>query len=192
IAIDTVGTIVQAAIVQLIANSAAFGSKAGPVGAAVGLAAGTALGAIIKGLLNNMLSSAMGHAEGTPWVSGRPDMPGKDGYLRRLDYGERVVSRRKNLANWDAYEAIDRGKMDEWVAKNYGLGTMALNFRSPSVAGIMEVIDRRGGPVSVTMPKGHDRRMVRAAMGMQDEQRRTNRLLSGMQGRDRPQSKRYR
>jgi chemotaxis protein histidine kinase CheA len=188
ITLDTVGAVVQAEIVELIARSTAFGAKAGPVGAALGLAGGTALGAILKGLLNALKGQLVGNFQGDPYVTGTPMWSGRDGHLRRLDEGERVVTRKDNEQHWEMLEAMRTGKLDQWKRDN--LSPLMLNFErlakipdTSSVstydyAGIVNrYVEAKPERVTLTMPKGYDRGMIKASRESTKEQRRTNDLL---------------
>lgn len=179
ITIDTVGAIVQAKIVEMIAKSAAFGAEAGPVGAAVGLAAGTALGAILKGLLNALKGQIAGNYDGDPYVSGTPMWSGRDGHLRRLHTGERVVTAKDNADHWDMLEAMRKNRIGEWVASQQTpwADALALNF-APRVNAYME----RGGTATLTLPRGHDKGVIKATAALAKEQRRTNDVLIALAG----------
>lgn len=61
------------------------------------------------------------YAEGVDWVPLGKNKRGRDTIPAMLDEGERVVSRRKNLDNWDLYEAIDHGKLDRFIFQRYTL-----------------------------------------------------------------------
>ncbi len=188
ITLDTVGAVVQAEIVELIARSTAFGAKAGPVGAALGLAGGTALGAILKGLLNALKGQLVGNFQGDPYVTGTPMWSGRDGHLRRLDEGERVVTRKDNEQHWEMLEAMRTGKLDQWKRDN--LSPLMLNFErlakipdtssvsAYNYAGIVNrYVEAKPERVTLTMPKGYDRGMIKASRESTKEQRRTNDLL---------------
>ena len=194
ITLDTVGAVVQAEIVELIARSTAFGAKAGPVGAALGLAGGTALGAILKGLLNALKGQLVGNFQGDPYVTGTPMWSGRDGHLRRLDEGERVVTRKDNEQHWEMLEAMRTGKLDQWKRDN--LSPLMLNFErlakipdTSSVstydyAGIVNrYVEAKPERVTLTMPKGYDRGMIKATRESTREQRRTNDILEAMASR---------
>lgn len=189
ITLDTMGAIVKAQIVELIARSTSFGAKAGPVGAAVGLAAGTALGAILQGLLNAAKSQIQGNYQGDPYVSGTPTWAGRDGYLRRLDEGERVVTKKDNVEHWDLFEAVRLGKLDQWKAQN--MNPISLNFermmKMPDTAELLAynfapMVNNyvEGNSTLLTLPKGHDKGIIRASKESTREQRRTNDILEAM------------
>lgn len=183
ITIDTVGAIVKAKIVEMIAKSAAFGAEAGPVGAAVGLAAGTALGAVLRGLLNALKSQITGNYEGDPYVEGTPMWSGRDGHLRRLHTGERVVNAKDNAKHWDMLEAMRKDRLGEWVAAQQPswAEALALNF-APRVNAYMN----HSGGAKLSLPNGFDRSIVKATGAMAKEQRRTNAHLAALVGGRRP------
>lgn len=61
------------------------------------------------------------YADGVDFVPLGKNKPGRDTIPAWLDHGERVISRRKNLDNWDLYQAVDAGKLDEYIFKQYTL-----------------------------------------------------------------------
>jgi hypothetical protein len=193
ITIDTISSIVQAQIVEVIAGSVANGVRTGGLlGGAAGLAVGTGLAAVLKGLLNALKGQLIGNYQGDPYVSGTPTWAGRDGYLRRLDEGERVVTKKDNVEHWDLFEAVRLGKLDQWKAQN--MNPISLNFerivKMPDTAGLMAynfapMVNNyvEGNSTLLTLPKGHDKGIIRASKESTREQRRTNDILEAMSTR---------
>lgn len=189
ITIDTISSIVQAQIVEVIAGSVANGVRTGGLlGGAAGLVVGTGLAAVLKGLLNALKGQLIGNFQGDPYVTGTPMWSGRDGHLRRLDEGERVVTRKDNEQHWEMLEAMRTGKLDQWKQDN--LSPLILNFErlakipdtssvsAYNYAGIVNrYVEAKPERVTLTMPKGHDKGMIKASRESTKEQRRTNDLL---------------
>jgi hypothetical protein len=141
-----------------------------------------------------LTSKAPGLYKGDPYVSGKADRPGRDGHLRWLDEGERVVTAKSNAKHWDLYEAIRLDKLDQWKAAN--MNPIALNFeriaKVPDTTGLMaynfaplvnNYVDGNYSAVTLTIPKGHDKGMIKATRESTREQRRTNDILEAMSTR---------
>lgn len=200
ITLQSVGAIVKAKIVELIAQSAAFGAKAGPVGAAVGLAGGLAIGAVIDGLLAQLASSITGNYEGDPYVGGTPDLPGsRDRYIRRVHLGERIVTADTNAEHYDALEAMEGGRFGKWMRDNSPLPnieeSMALNF-TPGLSAYLDSDEGQRDTVSVTFPHSFDRNIVEQAKQQATELRGTRQdiqyLTEVVERGQRARSRRYR
>lgn len=58
-------------------------------------------------------------AEGTEYLQRGKYRSGVDTIPIWADEGERIISRRDNLNNWDIYEALRQGKFDQYVSLNY-------------------------------------------------------------------------
>lgn len=56
---------------------------------------------------------------GDPYVRRGNNPPGRDTIPYMLNEGERVVPTDKNLEHWDLLEAIDKGKVEQYVMKTY-------------------------------------------------------------------------
>ena len=138
-----------------------------------------------------LTSKAPGLYKGDPYVSGKAARPGRDGHLRWLDEGERVVTAESNAKHWDLYEAIRLDKLDQWKAAN--MNPIALNFeriaKVPDTTGLMaynfaplvnNYVDGNYSAVTLTIPKGHDKGMIKATRESTREQRRTNDILEAM------------
>jgi hypothetical protein len=118
--LDTLEKIIQGQIVAITAGSTAGGAaEGGPAGAVAGLATGIALSAIIKGLFAVFKAQIAGNYQGDPYVSGTPMWSGRDGHLRRLDEGERVVTKKANLKHWDELEAMRTGGYDDLIYRKH-------------------------------------------------------------------------
>ena len=192
IAVDT-----AKAIASLTASSAANtlnGVTFGAAGAAQFAAGIISILANIAQATALLTSKAPGLYKGDPYIDGKPDYSGRDGYVRRLDKGERVVTAKDNLEHWDLFEAVRKGKLQEWKDRN--MDPIALNFervnKIPSTAELIaynfapmvnNYVEGNANAITLTMPKGHDKGMIKATRESTQEQRRTNDLLAAISGR---------
>ena len=189
LAIDT-----AKAISSLTAAAAANPLNAVTLGAAGGAQFAAGIIQILANIAQAtalLTSKAPGLYKGDPYVSGKADRPGRDGHLRWLDEGERVVTAESNAKHWDLYEAIRLDKLDQWKAEN--MNPIALNFeriaKVPDTTGLMaynfaplvnNYVDGNYSAVTLTIPKGHDKGMIKATRESTREQRRTNDILEAM------------
>jgi len=49
----------------------------------------------------------------------RPQFQGRDGYLRRLDKGERVVTTKTNEKHYDLFEAAENGTLEKYIETHH-------------------------------------------------------------------------
>lgn len=118
--LDTLEKIILGQALAITAGSTADGAqKGGAPGALIGLAAGAAIAGVIKGLFALFKSQIAGNYQGDPYISGTPTWSGRDGHLRRLDEGERVVTKRDNLNHWDELEAMRKGTYDDLIYRKH-------------------------------------------------------------------------
>ena len=192
LAIDT-----AKAISSLTAAAAANPLNAVTLGAAGGAQFAAGLIQILANIAQAtalLTSKAPGLYQGDPYVTGKAARPGRDGHLRWLDEGERVVTAKDNAKHWDLYEAIRLDKLDQWKAAN--MNPIALNFeriaKVPDTTGLMaynfaplvnNYVDGNYSAVTLTIPKGHDKGMIKATRESTREQRRTNDILEAMASR---------
>lgn len=185
----------QEAIAVATAQAAANPLLAPLVAARIGLLKGTAAMSIAT-ILAQTIGQLQGHYEGTPYVEGRPDLPGsRDTFVRRLHKGERVVTAKDNAENWEMLEAMREGTISEWLAAqlpSYG-EILALNF-APRVNAYVASGEGQQAAMAVAFPGGFDRRIVRAQKEATEVQRENNRLLRAAIKGQRPPSisRRYR
>lgn len=183
IALTSVGQIVQAKIVELVANLVSAGSKVGPVGAAAGLAAGGVFSAILQGLLNKLKAQTPGAYTGEREIGANGEAPtwsGRDGYLRRVHRGESIIAADKVKKYRGAIEAIHDGRLEQWVESS----TAVTNYvtHGPAIS-------------NTTAPRLNDSRIVGAlaGVGSMAEQRKQTELLAAIAaGFGANRSKRYR
>lgn len=204
IALDTLEKTVLMSGVQITAGTTAGGATTGgPAGAVAGLAQGLALTALIKALFAGIKGLITANYQGDPFVGGdgsTPTWAGRDGYLRRLDKGERVVTGRTNKKHFGLFEAAEKDRVEDYVAKFYGkIGYDDANIRAsaidifgafngdmskfiaadyaPKVNGYMDSDDGRR-TLSMTFPKYFDKNIVESSRASRKEQAKTNELLS--------------
>jgi len=116
---------------------------------------------------------------------------GRDGFLRRLDRGERVVRTKTNEAHYDALEAMEAGRFDEWVLANYMPSFEAIIDDDRMVRYANSDTGQRMA-ASITLPRMFDKGMVTASGAIRKEQQRTNELLAQVvKNAGRGTSKRY-
>lgn len=187
IALDALEKILLMTVLQIIANSTAKGAETGGApGAAVGLIAGVVIGAIIKGLFTAVRSQVLANYKGDPYVEGTPQWSGRDGYLRRLDKGERVVTAKANQEHWEPLQAIHEGRFDNWLEgefdKRVDLSPFALNLPDMDLMhSVNKYMDGDTGQrlaQSIMFPKYFDRNMVKATERTNQELQTNNTLLA--------------
>ena len=192
IAVDT-----AKAIASLTAASAANPNNPYTFGAAGALQFAAGIISILANIAQAtalLTSKAPALYKGDPYIDGTPDFSGRDGYVRRLDKGERVVTAKDNLEHWDLFEAVRKGKLQEWKDRN--MDPIALNFerlnKIPSTAELIaynfapmvnNYVEGNANAITLTMPKGHDKGMIKASRESTREQRRTNDILESIANR---------
>ncbi len=184
--LDTLEKIILANAFQVQAISAGAPDPQNvATGGIFGLARGLVLAGIVKALFGVAKASIQGNYEGDPYVGGdgtRPNFKGRDGYLRRLDKGERVVRTKTNERHYDGLEAMERGTFDAWVDKNYIIPAIE-GLRINDDAKMLRYRDTDIGQrmaQSITLPRMFDRGIVGAMNGTRKEQQQTNDLLAAL------------
>ena len=191
--LDTLEKIILMNAINAQTGAIAFGFSTGnPI---AGIAAGIAVAAVIKGLFGALKSQITANYEGDPYVGGdgsRPTWSGRDGFLRRLDKGERVVTRRTNEEHFPALEAMEGGRFDDWVMANYLPRFESINDDDRMVQYVNSDMGQRMAQ-SITLPRMFDKNIVESSQAARKEQQRTNELLAAMlqQGRPRRRNTRY-
>lgn len=151
--------------------------------------------AIAAGLLNvaRIRSSIQGAYEGEEYVSGKQAFPGKDGHLRRLHTGERVVTAKANKEHWDALDAMHRGRYDEYIESTYIAPLIAaLAHRDDGrVAAFNDSDTGQRLAQSVMLAKFYDANIVGELKANRREARAQTELLAALARSMRPASKRY-
>lgn len=118
--LDVLEKLVLGQALAITTGSAAQGATtAGAPGAVAGLAAGAAIAGIVKGLFAVLKSQLTASYEGEAYVTGKQTWPGRDGHLRRLHEGERVVKTDVNREHWDDLEAMAQGRYAEHLEARY-------------------------------------------------------------------------
>jgi hypothetical protein len=194
--LDTVEKIVLLNAVNAQTGAIALGFSTG--NPAAGIIAGIAVTAIIKGLFAAVKASILGNYKGDDFVGGdgsRPMWSGRDGFLRRLDYGERVVTGKTNAKYYDEMQAMEDGNWDRYLDNNYilpAIESLRYNDDERAVKFVQTDMGQRMA-ASITLPRMFDKNIVESQMAQSKEQRRTNKLLEEMvhNTRARTSNKRY-
>jgi hypothetical protein len=194
--LDTVEKIVLLNAINAQTGAIALGFSTG--NPAAGIIAGIAVTAIIKGLFAAVKSSILGNYKGDAFVGGdgsRPMWSGRDGFLRRLDYGERVVTGKTNAKYYDEMQAMEDGNWDRYLDNNYilpAIESLRYNDDERAVKFVQTDMGQRMA-ASITLPRMFDKNIVESQMAQSKEQRRTNKLLEEMvhNTRARTSNKRY-
>jgi sulfopyruvate decarboxylase TPP-binding subunit len=159
---------------------------------------GIAMFALIKGLFSAVKGILTANYTGDPFVGGdgsRPMWSGRDGFLRRLDYGERVVTGKTNAKYFDEMQAMEDGKWDSYLDNNYilpAIEALRYNDDERAVKFVQSDMGQRMA-ASITLPRMFDKNIVQTQMQVSKQQRRTNELLEAMVQNTRPRAinKRY-
>jgi hypothetical protein len=181
--LDTVEKIVLLNAINAQTGAIALGFSTG--NPAAGIIAGIAVTAIIKGLFAAVKSSILGNYKGDDFVGGdgsRPMWSGRDGFLRRLDYGERVVTGKTNAKYYDEMQAMEDGNWDRYLDNNYilpAIESIRYNDDERAVKFVQTDMGQRMA-ASITLPRMFDKNIVESQMAQSKEQRRTNKLLEEM------------
>jgi hypothetical protein len=181
--LDTVEKIVLLNAINAQTGAIALGFSTG--NPAAGIIAGIAVTAIIKGLFAAVKSSILGNYKGDDFVGGdgsRPMWSGRDGFLRRLDYGERVVTGKTNAKYYDEMQAMEDGNWDRYLDNNYilpAIESIRYNDDERAVKFVQTDMGQRMA-ASITLPRMFDKNIVESQLAQSKEQRRTNKLLEEM------------
>ena len=192
--LDTLEKIVLANAFQVQAVSA---GAPDPANVASGGTFGIARGIILAGLVKALFAAAKGAIQGAyvgeEYVGGTPMWSGKDGHLRRLHDGERVVTADKNRQHWDDLQAIHEGRYAQHVEDNYILPAIqALAYRDD--AKVNEFVASDTGQriaSSVMLAKFYDANIVTELRSTRKEGRKQTELLSAMVKNLRPNRSRW-
>ena len=154
-------------------------------GGVSGTIKGIAMFALIKGLFTALKGVLTANYTGDPFVGGdgsRPMWSGRDGFLRRLDYGERVVTGKTNAKYYDEMQAMEDGNWDRYLDNNYilpAIESIRYNDDERAVKFVQTDMGQRMA-ASITLPRLFDKNIVESQMAQSKEQRRTNKLLEAM------------
>ena len=159
---------------------------------------GIAMFALVKGLFTAAKALLTANYTGDPFVGGdgsRPMWSGRDGFLRRLDYGERVVTGKTNAKYFDEMQAMEDGRWDSYLDNNYilpAIEALRYNDDERAVKFVQSDMGQRMA-ASITLPRMFDKNIVQTQMQVSKQQRRTNELLEAMVHNTRPRAinKRY-
>ena len=159
---------------------------------------GIAMFALVKGLFSAAKALITANYTGDPFVGGdgsKPMWSGRDGFLRRLDYGERVVTGKTNAKYYDEMQAMEDGNWDSYIDKHYLMPAIeALRYNDDAKAVKFAQTDMgQRMAASITLPRMFDKGIVNSQMQVQREQRKSNALLEALVQNTRPRriNKRY-
>jgi hypothetical protein len=154
--------------------------------------------ALVKGLFSAAKALITANYTGDPFVGGdgsKPMWSGRDGFLRRLDYGERVVTGKTNAKYFDEMQAMEDGNWDNYIDKHYLMPAIeALRYNDDAKAVKFAQTDMgQRMAASITLPRMFDKGIVNSQMQVQREQRKSNALLEALVQNTRPRriNKRY-
>jgi hypothetical protein len=163
-----------------------------------GTVKGLAMFALVKGLFSAAKALITANYTGDPFVGGdgsKPMWSGRDGFLRRLDYGERVVTGKTNAKYFDEMQAMEDGNWDNYIDKHYLMPAIeALRYNDDAKAVKFAQTDMgQRMAASITLPRMFDKGIVNSQMQVQREQRKSNALLEALVQNTRPRriNKRY-
>jgi hypothetical protein len=159
---------------------------------------GIAMFALVKGMFTAAKALITANYTGDPFVGGdgsKPMWSGRDGFLRRLDYGERVVTGKTNAKYFDEMQAMEDGNWDSYIDKHYLMPAIeALRYNDDAKAVKFAQTDMgQRMAASITLPRMFDKGIVNSQMQVQREQRKSNALLEALVQNTRPRriNKRY-
>ena len=201
--LDTLEKIIIANAFQVQAISAGSPDPANvATGGVLGIARGAVLAGLVKALFAVAKAAITGAYLGERYIGEKGDRPmwtGKDGYLRRVHKGERIVTAKDNEQYWEPLEAIRKGTFD----KEYG--NDAFYTPSPDMLRYIEVLgynddakvtkyvesDTGQRLVHSVMPAMFsDKGIVESSNRVYKETRKTNDLLALIAHNFTPRSKR--
>lgn len=195
--LDTLEKIILANAFQVQAISAGSPDPANVAsGGIFGIARGIVLAGLVKALFGIAKAQLTANFDGDPYVGGdgsRPMWSGRDGYLRRLDKGERVVTSKDNDRYWDDLEAMRKGRWDDHILDKYiGPAVAALQWEDDRKASDFVASDFGSRMASsVMLAKYYDANIVRGLKDNARIERQQTELLATIARNIKPASRRY-
>ena len=151
--------------------------------------------AIAAGLLNvSQIKSAIpGAYEGEEYIDGKQTFKGKDGHLRRVHTGERIVTADQNKKHWDALDAIHNDRFQDYLdAVHIAPIISALGNRDDArIAAFNDSDTGQRIAASVMLAKFYDANIVGELKAQRKEARQQSDLLAALVRNTRPVSRRY-
>lgn len=162
-------------------------------GGTLGLVQAALLTALIKGVMATLRASLAGAYEGEEYIKGKPMWSGKDGHLRRVHTGERIVAADKNARHWDALDAIHKGRFQDYIDSVHIAPLIeAMGHRDDArIAALNDSDTGRRIAASVMMAPFYDKNIIDALGRSTSEERRQSELLAIIARGLRPRSSRY-
>lgn len=161
-----------------------------------GIARGVVLAGLVRALFGIAKAQLTANFDGDPYVGGdgsRPMWSGRDGYIRRLDKGERVVTSKDNDRYWDDLEAMRKGRWDDHILDKYiGPAVAALQWEDDRKASDFVASDFGSRMASsVMLAKYYDANIVRGLKDNARIERQQTELLATIARNIKPASRRY-
>lgn len=151
--------------------------------------------AIAAGLLNvaRIRASIQGAYEGEEEIGGKATWAGKDGHLRRVHTGERIVTAKQNAKHWDALHAIHEDRFDDWLHGEHiaPLLSALAHGDDDRVARFNDSDTGQRIAQSVMLAKYYDANIVDGLNANRKELRAQTELLTAMARSLKPGSRRY-
>lgn len=151
--------------------------------------------AVAAGLLNvsKIKSAIPGAYEGEEYIDGKQTFRGKDGHLRRVHTGERIVTADKNRKHWDALDAIHKDKFQDYIdAVHIAPIISALGNRDDAkIAAFNDSDTGQRIAASVMLAKFYDANIVGELKAQRKEAREQSGLLAALVRNTRRASARY-
>ncbi len=151
--------------------------------------------AVAAGLLNvaNIKAAVPGAYEGEEYIDGKQTFKGKDGHLRRVHTGERIVTADQNKKHWDALDAIHNDRFQDYLdAVHIAPIISALGNRDDArIAAFNDSDTGQRIAASVMLAKFYDANIVGELKAQRKEARQQSDLLAALVRNTRPVSRRY-
>lgn len=151
--------------------------------------------AVAAGLLNvaNIKAAVPGAYEGEEYIDGKQTFKGKDGHLRRVHTGERIVTADQNKKHWDALDAIHNDRFQDYIdAVHIAPIISALGNRDDArIAAFNDSDTGQRIAASVMLAKFYDANIVGELKAQRKEARQQSDLLAALVRNTRPVSRRY-
>ena len=166
--LDTVEKIVLMNTAAAATGAIASNAATPVVGVAKGIAEAALVTALIKGIFAAVKATIQGAYTGEDYIGGTPMWSGRDGHLRRVHTGERIVTAKTNAQHYDLFQAAENGDLQNYLNASYVM---------PAINAYLESDDGRRVSTSIMVPKYHDANVVRGLKANADKTDRTNELL---------------
>lgn len=172
--LDTLEKMILINAVGAQTGAIAANAPLGPAGVATGIVQGAIVSALIKALFAVVKGQVTAAYTGEDYVSGKQTWPGRDGHLRRVHTGERIVTSKTNKEHFGLFQAAEDG-----VLRNY----LDAHYVIPAINNYLESDDGRRVSTSVMFAPFHDANIVKGLRANAEEAKKTNAILLAMANR---------